>query len=96
MITDNLTETEQTITLNGKDYSFNLREIEGFMQQCELFMDAEQNEFDTMTQVIGDQLIDNANAHTSVAELRAQLKFLREVSFLLRSMLTPVAPVQKY
>lgn len=96
MIIENLKETAQTITLNGTDYSFNFREIEVFMQQCELFMDADQNEFDTMTQVIGDQLIDSANANTSVPELRAQLKFLREVSFLLRSMLSPVDSTPKY
>lgn len=96
MIIENLKETAQTITLNGTSYSFNFREIEVFMQQCELFMDADQNEFDTMTQVIGDQLIDSANSSTSVSELRAQLKFLREVSFLLRSMLTPVDSLPKY
>jgi len=88
MVIENQPEV-QTITLNGVNYTLNTREIETFMQQCDLFMDANQNDFDTMTQVIADQLIDNANANTSVPELRGQLKFLREVSFLLRCMLTP-------
>lgn len=91
MVIENQSEV-QTITLNGVNYALNIREIEVFMQQCDLFMDANQNEFDTMTQVIADQLIDNANANTSVPELRAQLKFLREVSFLLRCMVSPAAP----
>lgn len=86
----------QTITLNGVNYTLNLREIETFMQQCDLFMDANHIEFDTMTQIISDQLIDNANANTSVPELRAQLKFLREVSFLLRCMLSPASPSTEY
>jgi uncharacterized protein YacL (UPF0231 family) len=96
MVIENLKESAKTITLNGTEYSFNVREIEVFMQQCDLFMSADQNEFDTMTQIISDQLIDNANANTSVPELRSQLKFLREVSFLLRSMLTPVEPKELY
>jgi hypothetical protein len=91
MVIENQSEV-QTITLNGVNYALNIREIEVFMQQCDLFMDANQNEFDTMTQVISDQLIDNANANTSVPELRAQLKFLREVSFLLRCMVSPAVP----
>jgi hypothetical protein len=91
MVIENQSEV-QTITLNGVNYALNIREIEVFMQQCDLFMDANQNEFDTMTQVISDQLIDNANANTSVPELRAQLKFLREVSFLLRCMVSPATP----
>ncbi len=86
----------QTISLNGVKYALNTREIEVFMQQCDLFMDADQNAFDTMTQIIGDQLIDNANANTSVPELRSQLKFLREVSFLLRCMLSPVDSSNQY
>jgi hypothetical protein len=66
MVIENQQEV-QTITLNGVDYSLNLREIETFMQQCDLFM-----------------------------ELRAQLKFLREVSFLLRCMLSPAGSSSKY
>ena len=95
MVIENQQEV-QTIILNDVNYSLNLREIETFMQQCDLFMDANQNEFDTMTQIISDQLIDNANANTSVPELRAQLKFLREVSFLLRCMLSPAKPASNY
>lgn len=95
MVIENHPEV-QTITLNGVSYALNIREIETFMQQCDLFMDANQNDFDTMTQVIADQLIDNANANTSVPELRAQLKFLREVSFLLRCMMTPATPSSNY
>jgi hypothetical protein len=96
MVIENLKETAQTITLNGTQYAFNFSEIESFMKECELFMSTGQNEFDTMTQIIADQLIDNANANTSVPELRAQLKFLREVSFLLRTMMSPVAPSTNY
>jgi hypothetical protein len=95
MVIENQPEV-QTITLNGVNYTLNVREIEVFMQQCDLFMDANQNEFDTMTQVISDQLIDNANANTSVPELRAQLKFLREVSFLLRCVLSPATPSDNF
>jgi hypothetical protein len=96
MVIENLKESAQTITLNGTQYAFNFNEIESFMKECELFMSTGQNEFDTMTQIIADQLIDNANANTSVPELRAQLKFLREVSFLLRSMMSPVDGAKNY
>lgn len=95
MVIENQSEV-QTITLNGVNYALNIREIETFMQQCDMFMDASHSEFDTMTQVISDQLIDNANARTSVPELRAQLKFLREVSFLLRCMLSPADAANQY
>jgi len=96
MVIENLKESAQTITLNGVEYAFNINEIESFMNECELFMSTGHNEFDTMTQIIADQLIDNATANTSVPELRAQLKFLREVSFLLRSMLRPVENTKEY
>lgn len=96
MVIENLKESAQTISLNGTEYAFNFNEIESFMKECELFMPTGQDEFDTMTQIIADQLIDNANANTSVPELRAQLKFLREVSFLLRSMLSPAHISEKY
>lgn len=96
MVIENLKGSVQTITLNGTEYAFNFNEIETFMNECELFMPTGQNEFDTMTQIIADQLIDNANSNTSVPELRAQLKFLREVSFLLRSMVSPVDTAKNY
>lgn len=96
MVIENLKDSTQTITLNGTSYAFNFNEIESFMKECDLFMSTGHNEFDTMTQIIADQLIDNANANTSVPELRAQLKFLREVSYLLRSMMSPVDTTKNF
>jgi hypothetical protein len=75
-------------TLNGKSYNLNIKEVQSFMQQCGLFMSTDQNDFETMTQIIADQLVDNANCNTPVDELRTQLKFLREISFLLKNIVS--------
>jgi hypothetical protein len=75
-------------SLNGKSYNLNLKEVDVFMQQCGSFMSTDQADFETMTQIISDQLIDSANSNTPVDELRTQLKFLREISFLLKSIVS--------
>lgn len=73
-------------TISQNPYTLNLKEVEVFMQQCGSFMSTDQSDFETMTQIISDQLIDNADSSVPVEELRSQLKFLREVSFLLKSI----------
>lgn len=73
-------------SLNENEYNLNIKEVEVFMQQCGSFMSTDQTDFETMTQIISDQLIDSATPNTPVEELRTQLKFLREVSFLLKSI----------
>jgi hypothetical protein len=80
--------------VNGKSYDLNLKEVDVFMQQCGSFMSTDENDFETMTQIISDQLIDSANSNTPVEELRTQLKFLREISFLLKSIVSTTD--QKY
>jgi len=73
-------------SLNERSYNLSVKEVEAFMQQCGLFMSTDQADFDTIMQVIADQLIDHANSNTPVEELKTQLKFLREVSFLLKNI----------
>ena len=75
-------------SLNERTYNLSVKEVEAFMQQCGLFMSTDQADFDTMMQVIADQLIDSANSNTPVEELKMQLKFLREVSFLLKNIVS--------
>lgn len=89
MVIGKLHYPAEGVTINGKSYKLNVREIEVFLQHCSSFMPAEHSDFETITQIISDQLIDNANANTSVEELRTQLKFLREVSFLLKGIVSP-------
>jgi hypothetical protein len=74
--------------LDGKSYNLSLKEVDSFMQQCGLFMSTDQTDFETMTQIIADQLVDSANSNTPVEELRTQLKFLREISFLLKNIVS--------
>jgi hypothetical protein len=94
MVIEKLHYPLQGITLNGKSYNLNLKEVESFMQQCGSFMATEQHDFETITQIISDQLIDHANPNTPVEELRTQLKFLREITFLLKGIVT--ASEQEY
>jgi hypothetical protein len=75
-------------SLNERTYNLSVKEVEAFMQQCGLFMSTDQADFETMMQVIADQLIDHANYNTPVEELKTQLKFLREVSFLLKNIVS--------
>lgn len=89
MVIEKLRYPTEGVTVNGKSYKLNVREIEVFLQHCASFMPPEHSDFETITQIISDQLVDNANANTSVEELRTQLKFLREVSFLLKSIVSP-------
>jgi hypothetical protein len=90
MVIEKLHYPKMGLTLNGRSYNLNLKEVEVFMQQCETFMSTDKNDFETMTQIIADQLIDGANSNTPVEELRTQLKFLREISFLLKGIVSSV------
>jgi hypothetical protein len=89
MVVDSLQQTQPIIRIKGKSYHINVKEYESFIQQCEKFMCVDDEGIETMIQVVTDQLIDNANPNTTIEELRPQLKFIREVSFLLRNLLTP-------
>ena len=77
------------LNIDGMPYVVNLKEYESFRKECERFMDADGDSMLVMTQIISDQLIDSAKDHTKVAELRPQLKFLREVGFLLKVLVSP-------
>lgn len=81
---------QQVITINGTLYNINIKEFETFIKNCEQFIPVGNNGLETMTQIISDQLIDNANGDLTIEELRPQLKFLREVGFLLKGLFTPV------
>ncbi|WP_158827782.1 hypothetical protein [Mucilaginibacter lacusdianchii] len=72
------------ITIKGVTYSFNTVYISDFLTNCEAFMSIDGNDFEVMTQNIADAVIDNATTEASINELRPQLKFLREIGFLLK------------
>lgn len=77
------------LNLDGIPYVVNLKEYESFRKECERFMDTDGDSMLVMTQIISDQLIDSAKDNTKVAELRPQLKFLRELGFLLKVLVSP-------
>jgi len=89
MVVDSLQQTQPIVRIKGKPYHINVKEYESFMLQCEQFMCVDDEGIETMIQVVTDQLIDNASPSTTIEELRPQLKFIREVSFLLKNLLTP-------
>ncbi|MDB5112218.1 MAG: hypothetical protein JWR67_3332 [Mucilaginibacter sp.] len=75
------------IKINGISYIVNLNEIKDFIAQCKPFMDVNGNEFEIMTQTIADALIDSINPELPIKQLKSQLKFLREVGFLLKNLI---------
>lgn len=81
---------QHTINISGVQYVINMKEFESFVQECQTFMDVEANGFETMTQIISDQLIESAPPRTTIEELRPQLKFMKEVGLFLKGVLTPV------
>lgn len=85
MTTDTLDKPQMVASINGRGQTVNTKEIENFLKQCETFMSADRAGFETMIQIISDNLIDGASAETTMEELKPQLKFLREVGFLIRS-----------
>jgi hypothetical protein len=80
---------QPTIDIEGTTHLVNIKEYESFLKQCRQFMDADAEGMQVMTQIISDQLIDSAKDSTKIAELRPQLKFLRELGFFLQVMTSP-------
>jgi len=91
ILIDKFQQSNPIININGMLYCINLIEFESFLQQCGLFMSIEDNGLETMTKIISDQIIDGENTTTSVNELKTQLRFLRELSFLMKNMIMPVS-----
>jgi len=82
---------QPTLTMNGTDYTVNIEEIEAFIDQCGKFMPLDNlTQFELLTQEITDTLIDSARGDITIEKIRPQLLFLREVGFLLKTMLSPV------
>lgn len=94
MIIDQIIPNKHIVTINGTSYYINLNEHESFIKQCELFMPVENGGLETMTKIIADQLIDQSDTGTTVGELKQQLKFLREVGFLMRSLIIPLKDLE--
>jgi len=78
------------IKIDGEPYVINLKEYESLVHQCQQFMDADNESMFVMTQIIADQLVDSAKDSTKMEELRPQLKFLRELGFFFRGLVSPV------
>ncbi|KAA8486779.1 hypothetical protein BDE36_1023 [Arcticibacter tournemirensis] len=90
MVIETIKDAQHIISINGDPYIVNIKEFEAFLKQCEQFMSVDDNGFETMVQIISDSLIDGAAPGTTIDELRPQLKFLREVGFLLKNFASPV------
>ena len=89
MIIETIASTEPIIKIDGNPYIVNIKEYESLLKQCEQFMETDGESMLAMTQIISDQLIDSAKDNTKIAELRPQLRFLRELGFFLKVALTP-------
>jgi hypothetical protein len=90
MVIDSFQETQPIVQIKGKSYIFNVKEYESFIEQCDQFMCVENDGIDTMIQVVTDQIIDSASPATTIDEIRPQLRFMREISFLLKNLVSPV------
>jgi len=78
------------IKIDGAPYVINIKEYASLVSQCQEFMATDTQSLYEMTQIIADQLVDSADGTTSIEELRPQLKFLRELGFFFKGLLTPV------
>ncbi len=78
------------ISLNGKNYLINTHEIEAFFKSCEAFSLSSSSDLVTQTRIIADTLIDQAPTNIEVGDLKNNIKFLREIEFLFRDILTPI------
>jgi hypothetical protein len=77
-----------SIEVKGVNYNINLGDIKDFLEQCESFMEISGVEFEIMTQSIADSIIDSENSNIDPKQLKSQLRFLREVGFLLRNVVS--------
>lgn len=78
------------IKIDGAPYVINIKEYESLVNQCQEFMAADTRGLYEMTQIISDTLVDCAHSNTSIDDLKPQLKFLRELGFFLKGMISPL------
>lgn len=79
------------LKIGGNAYNVNIEEVEAFMSHCKKFMPLHNHgDFELMTQEISDSLVEFTRGDVTMEQIRPQLLFLREVGFLLKSLLTPV------
>ena len=78
------------INIDGEPYFVNVKEYQNFVDQCRDFMEVDGNSLQVMTQIISDQLVDGLTDDANINDIRAELKFLREVGFFLRGTVTPL------
>lgn len=79
------------LKIGDTTYTVNIEELQAFMSQCKRFMPLHNNgDFELMTQEISDSLVEFTRGDVTMEQIRPQLLFLREVGFLLKSLLTPV------
>lgn len=82
---------QPTLKMNGTNYIVNIEEIEAFVKQCGKFMSVDNvDQFEIITQEISDTLIDSARGDLTIEQIRPHLLFLREIGFLLKTMLSPI------
>ena len=86
----NLDVQRPIICVNGKNYFINTHEIESFFKSCSGFMPASTQDLIVQTQIISETLIDQAPSDSLVGDLKNNIKFLREIEFLIRDMLVPI------
>ncbi|MFD0794261.1 hypothetical protein ACFQZX_11570 [Mucilaginibacter litoreus] len=78
------------VEFKGATYNINSSDIVDFLQACETFMSIHGNDFEIMIQTISDTIIDNSNPEMTMGVLGPQLKFLREVGYLLSGLVSNI------
>ncbi|WP_040299110.1 hypothetical protein [Arcticibacter svalbardensis] len=78
------------ISIDGKGYFVNVQEIQSFFDSCKLFMPASVPDLVVQTQIISDTLIDQASPENLIGDLKNNIKFLKEIEFMLKGILTPI------
>lgn len=82
---------QAVLTIDDTKYAVNIEEVEAFISHCKSFMPLNSNsDFELMTQEISDSLVEFSKGDVTMDQIRPQLLFLREVGFLLKSLLTRV------
>jgi hypothetical protein len=89
MTIETIESLQPILDIDGIPYAINLKEYKSFRNECQRFMDTDGDSMLVMTQIISDQLIDSAKDNAKMADLRPQLKFLRELGFLLKVFVSP-------
>ncbi len=95
MTIESICPIQPIIKVDGELYMLNVKEYESLINQCSRFMEVDRDSMQAMTQIISDQLIDSAGANAQMKDLLVQLKFLREIGFFLKGIVSPMSSLDQ-